>query len=66
VVLLQAFDAPLHPTGDAAEEIDVDGGWTGSVAARFVPWTSGPVRVYALVKIHAIGHDAGKAAAALA
>jgi hypothetical protein len=64
VVLLQAFDAPLHPTGDAAE--DVDGGWTGSVAARFVPWTSGPVRVYTLVKIHAIGHAAGKAAAALA
>jgi hypothetical protein len=27
-----------------------------------LPWTSSPVRVYAPVKIHAVDHDAGKAA----
>jgi phytoene dehydrogenase-like protein len=35
VVRLQVLDAPLHPTGDAAEEIAVDAGWTTSVAERF-------------------------------
>jgi phytoene dehydrogenase-like protein len=35
VVRLQVLDVPLHPTGDAAEEIAIDAGWTTSVAERF-------------------------------
>ena len=35
VVRLQVLDVPLHPTGDATEEIAVDAGWTTSVAERF-------------------------------
>jgi phytoene dehydrogenase-like protein len=35
VVRLQVLDAPLHPTGDAADLITVDGGWTPAVAERF-------------------------------
>jgi phytoene dehydrogenase-like protein/dienelactone hydrolase len=35
VVRLQVLDVPLCPTGDAAEEIAVDGGWTAAVAERF-------------------------------
>ncbi|MEU0501768.1 NAD(P)/FAD-dependent oxidoreductase [Nocardia sp. NPDC005998] len=35
VVRLQVLDAPLHPAGDAAGVIRVDGGWTASVAEQF-------------------------------
>ncbi len=35
VVRLQVLDVPLHPTGDAADLIDVDKAWTSSVAERF-------------------------------
>ena len=35
VVRLQVLDAPLHPTGDAADLIAVDDGWTPAMAERF-------------------------------
>jgi phytoene dehydrogenase-like protein len=35
VVRLQVLDAPLHPSGDAADLIPADGEWTDSVAERF-------------------------------
>ena len=35
MVRLQVLDAPLHPSGDAADLIPADGEWTDSVAERF-------------------------------
>ena len=35
VLRLQVLDAPLHPSGDAADLIPADGEWTDSVAQRF-------------------------------
>jgi phytoene dehydrogenase-like protein len=35
VVRLQVLDVPLHPTGDAGDDIAVENGWTASVTERF-------------------------------